>query len=504
MIKKENSFKGTAVRVLIFIAILCFVAGLLTFAYMGSFIRLIGDDYCYAGVEEKYGFFGGQVESYFHEVPYHGDRFTLTLVSFLISLFPPEVNGWIPLATIILFCLANFFLIQSLVRYLNGQLSVMVTILISVVVAFFTLLLAPTVNQSLYFRSAMLPSFAPIIFTIFLAGWLLWVKKIKWHHYLLVFLAALLNSALSENGAAFQAMALGILLLYFIRQQLKPVARAWTRTILTFLALAGTAISVLIMWLSPSIVDMLNTANTTLWDSIGLSLIHSFDYYMGFFKAQYLVVIVLLLTGGLAALVKRTSDKTSNQPKTRYGLKNFIIILDIQLISMLLIFSLMLPSAYTRNAYPDPRHLIGATLVMTANIFFIGFSLAETSITFLEKLNLHFSFIVKISAGVLLILVGIFYPVRYIPHITREYLLFQYWSKQWELRNDEIIAAMHSGMDLVHVMRLDHIIEDVGELGSDPQTNWYNQCAALYYGIEIYADQPGWEEGLKEFVDPLN
>ncbi len=108
----ERFFRG-----LLIFAILCFVVGLLAYAYMGSFIRLIGDDYCYAGIERHYGFFGGQVQSYFREVPYHGDRITLTLISFLISLLPPAVNGWIPFLTILLFCLANYFLARSIVRF---------------------------------------------------------------------------------------------------------------------------------------------------------------------------------------------------------------------------------------------------------------------------------------------------------------------------------------------------------------------------------------------------
>jgi hypothetical protein len=47
---------------------------------------------------------------------------------------------------------------------------------------------------------------------------------------------------------------------------------------------------------------------------------------------------------------------------------------------------------------------------------------------------------------------------------------------------------------------MDHLIEDVGELGSEPDRNWYNQCAANAYGIVIYADQPGWDEGLTQYL----
>jgi hypothetical protein len=473
----------------------------MAFAHMGSYIRLIGDDYCYAGIEASYGFFRGQIESYFHQVPYHGDRITLTLVSFLVSLLPPEVNGWIPLVTIVLLCLAIYFLVCSLAYIHHKQASKLLIVLLSVGLTFFTLLLAPTVKQSLYFRSAMLPSFAPIIFTIFLIGWLLKIKKKRWHHYLLIFMTALLNGAFSENGAAFQGMALGILLLYFIWRQMSSTDRDWREIYPTILALIGTVISVILMWSSPSISEQLITVDISLWSVIKMSLVHTADTYLGFSKTKILVVIVLLLFGGSGNLLVRVLSKAKAVPGQRNVVKLFVIILLIQLTSLLLIFSLMIPSAFTRNVYPDPRHLIGATLVMTANALVTGYFLAEVLFSFIDKFVNSFIFAFGIGAGVLIILIGVMYPVRYIPQITQERLLFQYWSRQWKLRNDEIIAAVKSGMDVVHVMKLDHIIEDVGELGLDPERNWYNQCAALYYGIEIYADQPGWEEGLNVFID---
>ena len=118
MVKKSAASVNSVIliKILIYAGILCFVFGLAGYAYMGSFIRLIGDDYCYAGVMNQYGFWGGQVESYFHSVPYHGDRYFLTLISFIFSLLPAKINGWIPLLTLVIFSVGNVFLIGSLLE----------------------------------------------------------------------------------------------------------------------------------------------------------------------------------------------------------------------------------------------------------------------------------------------------------------------------------------------------------------------------------------------------
>jgi hypothetical protein len=83
-------------------------------------------------------------------------------------------------------------------------------------------------------------------------------------------------------------------------------------------------------------------------------------------------------------------------------------------------------------------------------------------------------------------------------------LLFRYWSKQWDKRHEQIIEAVMAGDKEVHVIQLDHIIENVGELGPDPTSPTYNEPASIYYGIQIIADLPGWDEGFREFKDANN
>jgi hypothetical protein len=70
--------------------------------------------------------------------------------------------------------------------------------------------------------------------------------------------------------------------------------------------------------------------------------------------------------------------------------------------------------------------------------------------------------------------------------------LFTRWSRLWDERHARLVAAGQNNIETIHVMALDHVIEDVGELSPD-QDYWYNNCAEMVYGVdEIIADQPGW------------
>lgn len=492
--------KRSIIDALIYLAIACFVIGLAGYAYTGSFIRLIGDDYCYGGVLQTKGFFGGQWASYLEKVPYHGDRYTLTLVSFVISLLPPAVNGWIPLVTIVLYCLALYLFFQNLLRRTNVKLPVAVRILIAEAAAYFTLLLAPTVRQSLYFRSAMLPSFAPVIATLFLVSQLLRLSKPKGYHIVLTGLFAFINGGLAENAAAFQGMALGVLLLAALWSVRKSRWQQWHPVVLPLVGIAGTLLSATVMALSPSISAVLEADKVSLGAALRLSLGHTVDAYTGFFKTQYLVVVVLLVVGFLAAVVacRTLTDQTE---KPRFDLKSLAILLALaQLASLLLIFAIMLPSAYSRGVYPDPRHLIAVSVVMVINLMVVGYVLGKQSLAAIVELPKWMETVGLTGAAVLLLGIGLLYPVRYLPHALQDRFLYQYWAREWTQRDAAIRTAAAQGELEVHVMLLDHLIEDVGELGPEPDKNWYNQCAADYYGIKIYADQPGWDEGFTEFL----
>ncbi len=161
----------------------------------------------------------------------------------------------------------------------------------------------------------------------------------------------------------------------------------------------------------------------------------------------------------------------------------------------------MLPSALTRSAYPDPRHLIGPAFSIVSNLVFSGFIIAAILHRLLMLRNIKLDGFLKFAAAIAMLLFSLAYPVRYITSITSEKDFYRYWAFQWDSRHNIIEQSVDSGEMEVHVMTLDKIIEDVRELSADPQTNWYNGCAAEFYQLnQIFADQPGWEEGFREFV----
>ena len=500
--KIDRDGKRCLIDLILILSLLGFIAGLLAYAYMGSFMRTIGDDYCLGGTLQKHGLWGGWIYSYFNRVPYHGNRFTLIFLSLFSSLFQPSFNGVIPSMTIAIFIAGIFLLTDTILSSLKIHLSKWVILLISLAIVFFTFILSPTINQNLYWRTGMLSTLAPVIGNVYLIALVLRMKSPRWIWALIIFIFSIVNAGITENGAVYQAMT-GVVVLslgFFVRDM--EGEKRTTLLINSVIVIVGSLIAVLIMWTSPSISHMKETIDISIIAAIKMSLTHSIDFYTGAFSSLYLGTMAIIFLGFLTFFLGfQLIEYIDLLKRIKPGF--WIIMLFIsQTVALLLIFSLMVPSAFTRNTYPDPRHLIGGIFALVVNFFFTGFCVAGLFWGLAVKINRFVAFEKYLVSGsvILLFIFSLVYPVRYISKVTSERQLFKYWAFQWDRRHELILQAVDSGAREVHVMTLDHIIEGVGELSPVFETNWYNLCAADFYKLHrISADQPGWDEEYLEF-----
>jgi hypothetical protein len=488
------------IHIFLITAIFGLFCGLVAFAYMGSFMRIIGDDYFYAAVLEQNGFWQGQAHAYMNPMLFHGDRYTLNFFSLFFSLFPPKINAIIPIFVILVVLAVVYFFITALLSRLNLSTTKLLRLALSSVISFFTFWLAPTVNQGLYWRSSMLPSFGPIIGTLLLAALILRPRRVKWSTALFTFLFALVNAGLSENGAAYQAMMAGIIFIAWIWAKSNKAENTNRLLILSVLVLFAAIAGVVIMWQSPSIAHYHSDMSTTLLSTVRLSAKHAFNHYKEMLLSRFVPFVLLVLLGFAAFFISRYGGKDKDFPKKQTLLSWVLILILIQVITFLFILSLTVPSAFIRNLYPDPRHFMGSIMVITIAMLASGYVLGAIVNDLIQHTNQGFARAALTASLILFGTINLVYPIWTIPQITAERLKFQYWASLWDERHQEILTAAANAEDTIHVIQMDHIIEDVAELGPDSSNPWYNLPASQFYGIEIIADLPGWDEGYSEFV----
>jgi hypothetical protein len=497
----KNITKAQWLNIVFIISTGGLLSGLIAFAYMGSFIRLIGDDYFLAANLKAYGFWGAQVHAYINHVYFHGNRFSQTFILTVFSLFPPKISGMIPLLTIIALVGAIYAFISTLLSHFSLQFQKLIRLNLSLIISFFSLYLAPTINQGLYWRSSMVSSFGTHIGAFLLGALILWKKPMKWFWFPLIFVYALFNAGLSENGSAYQGMLLGMLLLFALYLKEKGSAHFSRIVYLSTIALIGTIGAVIILWKSPGISIFKRDISSSFMESIILSYYHMVNFYKEVILSRTLDIAILVLLGFMIYYLINHALK-DHLPQKPYRPMFWVLqMIIVQIVNLILIFAIMIPSAYTRNAYPDPRHFMGAVLVFMFAYLMTGFycgaflqALIPASKVLFEK---RAFFIGLLFFGML----ALAYPLAAIPRITAEHLRFKYWAMQWDNRHTIIVRAAQAGEQEVHVIQLDHIIENVMELGPDPTSPTYNEPASIYYGITIIADLPGWDEGFIAFRD---
>jgi hypothetical protein len=254
------------------------------------------------------------------------------------------------------------------------------------------------------------------------------------------------------------------------------IVTAWVSTLCAMLLLA----------VSPANADKLAQSGRPDWLTwLSISFQSANGFISGSIKAVPLPSLVTFLAGLAFAVIvlARIPGRTFSMPqwlaRATLGLA----------IGFILIVGCAAPSAYAQSAYPEQRSLITARFVMVLAIAYLGWMLGEW-VTARITPNRKW---VPALAVVLLLGLNV-YPLRSLNGILANYSGFQKWASFWDQRDQDIQALKAQGQKDIEVVRIDHIIPDVGDLSDDPGY-WYNHCAAEYYGVDsIRANLPGWDK----------
>jgi hypothetical protein len=476
-------------------SILCCIAfAVPLFGYMinGSAMRYSGDDYCYANVLVKNGFWKAQWVSYTQVQPYNGNRYALTLFSGLSSLFGPFMSGALPTLMILVWLVAMVFALRMLVKLGSIPLSSVEILLVAEALAFFSLYTAPSLSQSLYWRSGMLPYLAPLVANTLLFGFIaLYVLGQKPGGGLLIIISLLsiLAGGFSEAATMLQ---LGYLTILLLGAFLPPLSKAeWKLRARTgvWIAWIFSMAAALLLAFSPSNSGYLaKSSRPRVLDLLTIAGKSALSFIKGSLLSQPIpIVILFLFSMSIGWLISSRHGSFR-----RFSFVVWVrVVIVVALISLVLIFACMLPSAYIQSAYPELRALITARYAMVLAIGVIG---GMTGARFAGLIpstpkNIQLSRVALVT----FIAIASLYPIYGARNIYSEISKYQRWAFFWDQRDVMLRHAVQNDIRDVQVMKIDHIIPNVAEL-SENADFWYNVCAAGYYGVQsIRADLPGWD-----------
>jgi hypothetical protein len=482
------------------------------YAFNGLSMRYSGDDFCYAGVLRTHGFFETQWYSYLHISTYNGDRYSLTLFSSLAGIFPPATTGILPGLAILLFLAGVYWVLLVATRLAlpeTRQPGRLALILMAEALVFFTLYMAPSLGQSLYWRSAMLPYLAPLVAGVFLTGAIISQSQKEgrlWGALTGCFLLSFVAGGFSETGAALQGAFLGLALAgVFLLARQKP---GWPRQAakLTAVSLLGTALALLLLFISPTNKARMDQLPPPpgLVEAAATALHGAIVFAYSSIKSQIIPnALLVLLFFALGFLSSTDWGIPAGQRPFSWG-RWFLAGLVTAIAGAILLFSTMLPFAYIQHAYPELRALIISRFVMVLCQAVFGGLAGSAVLPALSLVRgqaglpgdrpLRLAYFLSLAACLGLLAFSV-YPLHAAQGELSQTWHYQKWARFWDARDLAIIQARQQGVKKVKVVKMDHIIPNVAELSPDAK-HWYNGCAAIYYDVtSISASLPGWDEG---------
>lgn len=429
--------------------------GLAAFAYLGTFTRLLADDYYH-----------------FYLLNTGKDLFTLSLEKYLhvsnryatmpIFAFAKWVGGrWMPALMLALWLFGLVWLLRLLFPKLNRE----VILAGSAALLFLSILQAPNRFQSIYWISSSVTYFFPLVFYTFLFAVNLAFLRRPNSKLLLAgmslfnLFATFFIGGLSETVGALHIAILFLVLLGF-RLRAEKEKRIPAGFIFSA-ALLGALLSLAAMALSPA--NAIRSSDGAVGLPVLMPRLFLFPY--GFisdtFKTLPLPSLFTVIVGFLIFSPRRGEMKEG-------GLRRTLLLLPI--VTFLLIAASFAPSAYALS-YPDARVRFPARVALTAGLFIEGALLGL--LLGREKFRL---------AGTLLLAAAALYPLRGAYQACQTLPKYRDYAAAWDKRDAYIQSQRDNGMMEIAVPRLDGIA-GVKEFDISPD-HWVNRGAADYYGVD--------------------
>jgi hypothetical protein len=478
--------------VLIILGLGCvfFAIPLLYHIFAGSFMRPSGDDYCFGATQVKYGFWGAQWYAYQHIGQlYNGNRYSLNLSMALLGLFPPKAYALATGAAIILWLSGIVFFLYQVKKFLGHQMSIIEMLFLGLPFIFFVLYISPDVTQILYWYTGMSTYALPIIFNLILFGIIFSAARhiIPLLHIPLILILAIIAGGFSETTAVLQ---FGYIIILIIWVGLINRNRKMRVLFLpAMIACVATIGSILLLAFSPATGIRLGLGSHPAPVAVITQTIkYSIDFFYTTIKGLPLPISLIILLGLFYSYIRKFAYELPNKKA-----RSLFNVGWIALGCFLLVAASFSPSVYAQSAYPGERAILPARFVLTISLMWIGICIGSIIPRPKTTSKMNDQGLVYM-VGILFVFALGAYALRATKPISAQFPKFQKWAHFWDIRDQSMRADKQNGILDVHVVLIDHLIYDVGDLSPDPN-NWYNQCAAADYGLHsISADLPGWDQ----------
>jgi hypothetical protein len=471
-----DQFLGVAIS----IGIVTTLTALASYAYLGTFSRYASDDYCLSAFFLTDDFLGAMIRRYFVS----SSRYTNILFIGLAD----KLFGWynvaiLPALMLSLFVLGMYLFLKEFSEMFQLGWSRWMTLLLSLLVVYFSITQAPDLYETLYWRAGMTSHFAPVVFMPFLDAFVirqirnakegappLWVQAA-------CFLIPFVIGGLSEPPTALMITMLGLAILAAWRWS-NTHKRRWALLLLTW-SLVGAIAALLVMGLAPANSLRMQTPPPPLFELVAKILYYPSFFVIGTLRTLPTPTLISISVPAALFYVKYTQPGLSKEARNRLGLLMLLVLV----LAYLFIAASFAPSVYGQS-YPVPRARFAARVIMTVALMMegalIGILAGQVRLKSFQPASLC-------NFAILVLVILALYPLRTASRTFGEVPVYQQRAAVWDSREAEILVMKAQGQQDLVVQFLSEVpIQDLGD-----RTGYrLNRCAAALYGVNSIVAVP--------------
>lgn len=460
----------------LFLGITTTIIGLGLFAYLGTFSRYTSDDYCLSAFFLNDNLVDEMTRRYYVS----SSRYTNILFIGLVDL----LFGWynvaiLPVLMLALFVLGLSLFLKEIVQSLALGWNHWMIVFLAVSIAFFSVLQAPALYETLYWRAGMTSHFAPLVFIPLFGAFLLKQIRLAEKSFpsLWIQLACLIIPFIIGGFSEPPTTVMITVLLLAIfgtwmwgrREVRKPIL------ILLIWSFVGAVLALIVLALAPANSLRLDRPPPGLFELLNRIVIFPLDFIIDTLQTRPTPTIVSVVMPATLFYIyySHPSRSFSNEARNRLG----VLMVVILLLAYLLIAASFAPSAYGQS-YPVGRARFAGRLIMTIALLtegaLLGVLLSSIKITFLQPTYVR-------SFTIFALMIFMLYPLRTAWQISREIPAFQQRAAAWDERDSEIRVQRSQGVrELIVPFLSGDPIQDLG----DRREFRLNRCAAALYGVD--------------------
>ena len=447
-------------------------------ALLGSYTRLIADDFCSAYYAERFGLLRS---IWYWRLNWSG-RYTAFAMDWLLTkvIGVDNLSPFLPILLIAWFLFAWFAMYRLLRSNETRQQDVLFSGALGITFIFVLFSLTPNVPQSFYWWNGMRSYAFPLfLLNAFLAIYLYIPQKTitgktQIALFVLFFLLFFLSGGTSETSVVFQ---FSLLVLLMILRWLKSFKLEWDAHMLALSSgLVGSIASLIVTVTAPGNAvrqeSMLPTTNPIQILTI------SWNGYSAFVTEIVRAPEKLALVFGsflLTIWIGNYYKKRFNG--TRGMIPGYVVS------GIILSFSCFVPGAYGYSEPPPTRVLIFAAYALSITFMFAGFLIGTNIGTVSSSNSMRMQFVIALS--VLLLGYSSINQTLELYNLKDQYITY---ANTWDGMNAQIRAAKNNREESVTLPFINNWAS-LNTLTDNPRF-WVNVCYSNYYDIRVLGEFP--------------